>query len=297
MNLIVFDTETNGFSNCSVLSISAIKVIDGKLAGKYNRFYYPIESYDYEAININKLDYKTVSKLRENSNYPKYFKDDLLSFYNFIKDSTHFVGHNIAYDLRFVKPINISHYFCTMTSNTKILKLKNKKNNLKPPKLLEVAQFYNVNYDNTSLHNSLYDVLITYNVFVKMSKFNQTRELISNFINNKGKKPCINFENNIKNEINDLKRLISQAKVYMHAEYSNILAVKILDKINKAFYPYLREDYSLNNILEVCKVLQDFIKELNLNNEEKLFKDIELKINDIKYQIDKYQINDNNLEL
>ena len=188
--IIVFDTETNGFAGASVLSISAIKVVDFEIVEEYNRFYYPIEPFNKQAIAVNGLDYDTINKLRKNVNYPNRFKDDLNSFYVFIENATHFIGHNISFDLQFIEPIKLTHIFCTMRSNINIIKLPYR-NGYKYPKLLEAAQYYNVKYNANNLHGSLYDVYITYKVFHSMSNHHIAKNIVTEFLQSQGTKPMI----------------------------------------------------------------------------------------------------------
>lgn len=189
MKLIVFDTETNGLGNCSVLSISAIKIVGNKYDSEFNRFYFPIEPFNAESSEKTGLDYTTIKKLRIDASYPKYFKDDIESFYNFIKDCTHFIGHNISFDQRFIKPIELLHVFCTMNSNMNILKLRKKDNSLKQPKLLEVANYYGINFNPDNLHGSLYDAKLTLKVFIAMSKHPVAKYSVNTFLNKNGKYP------------------------------------------------------------------------------------------------------------
>ena len=82
--IIVFDLETNGIRNCSVLSISAIKLevdvenLSIREIGKFDRYYYrnPGESINYGAINVNGLTDENISILRKDRNYSKYFDED-----------------------------------------------------------------------------------------------------------------------------------------------------------------------------------------------------------------------------
>ena len=88
MKVIIVDTETNGLENCSVLSISAIKIdIDLKLnfykeIGKFNRFYFRNEGEEInaDAIAINGLSDEEILKRRTDSDakYSKYFEKDVL---------------------------------------------------------------------------------------------------------------------------------------------------------------------------------------------------------------------------
>lgn len=200
--MIIFDTETNGLEEeNSILSISAIKVKNGKIVETFNRFYFPKEPFNQDAIAVNGLNKEEITRQRnlQGNSYPSYFQDDMLSFFEFVKDETHFVGHNINFDIKMIKPIEIKHYFDTMKENINILKLrkpwfskaKPTKDLYKYPKLIETAKFYNIDLNESELHESLYDVLITFEVFKKMSQFDKTKRKVTRFLAQRGSKPSI----------------------------------------------------------------------------------------------------------
>lgn len=227
--VIFFDVETNGLKiENSVLSIAALKVLVDfeskkiKIIDKYKRFYYSFEPYDSIAISINGLSKEVISKKRgKNCSYPEYFKDDKESFFNFANGVEHFVAHNIEFDRKFLGK-DLPRQFCTMKSNMQILRLpiskrkrKTKVNDelnkeYKWPKLIETAEYYNVNLEPDKFHDSMYDVEITVKVFEKMlharipEHFNHEVPacLIKNFLYKKGYH-YVDFDNS-KNFINEL---------------------------------------------------------------------------------------------
>ena len=127
-NVIVFDTETNGLNDCSVLSISAIKILVDlelkccKEVKKFNRFYFrnKNEEINEAAIKINKLTDEKINFKRQGADYPKHFeKDD--GFKKFCSDTEYFVAHNINFDSKFL-PFELKYRFCTQKSNINIVK-------------------------------------------------------------------------------------------------------------------------------------------------------------------------------
>ena len=87
-----------------------------------------------------------------------------------------------------------------MHSNTKIIKIPSKTKNIpnktkngeyKFPKLSEAADFYNIEYDQNNLHDSLYDVYTTFEVFKAMKEHPIAKILVNEFIENTGKKPIL----------------------------------------------------------------------------------------------------------
>jgi DNA polymerase III alpha subunit (gram-positive type) len=166
----IFDTETNGLGNCSVLSISFIIYRKNKILDKQTRYYFPQEDYNYHAIKINGLEEKVISKHRENINYPLYFKDDDKWIINLVNEFNveNIVAHNISFDIKYLPSkikakIDNKQYstFCTMRKNANIMP-KNK-----APKLSEACKIYGIYFNNSYAHSSEYDTLKAYEVFLK----------------------------------------------------------------------------------------------------------------------------------
>lgn len=189
VNLIVFDTETNGMRNCSILSIAAIKLVYDfdtnslKKIDEYYRFYYrkPGENIDYGALKVNGLYDKVIDEKRKNVNYPLYFHEDIESFKTFTGDTKHFIAHNIAFDRTFI-PFALPQEFCTMKENIHIIKIP-KGSSYKWPKLNELATFYKVPLDNENLHDSYYDTLILARIVFRMTTHPIAKEKIIKFLN------------------------------------------------------------------------------------------------------------------
>ena len=180
ISLIIFDTETNGLTaDCSVLSISAVKVfydLERKIFLKdfetYDRYYYikEGEKENPDAVSVNGLTEKEITKKREGFSYPKFFYDDIESSKNFCNETRHFIGHNIKFDLKYIdKYIDTPNTFDTMAVNRYIMKLPSAYG-YKNPKLSETADFYNIDVSCYSFHSSLDDVKVTAKIFRKMCK-------------------------------------------------------------------------------------------------------------------------------
>lgn len=188
MYLIIFDTETNGFKGSSVLSISAVKVaVDNdkfEIVDTYSRYYFRNsgEAFNPHAIAVNGLSDDIIVGKRMFTDYSKYFKDDIDSFLVFCDGTKHFVGHNIELDMSFLSSMG-AHTFCTMKANQNILKLKSTyKDSYKYPKLIEAAKFYGVELLEANLHDSKYDVEVTFGVFKKMRGHQVAKCSVEEFI-------------------------------------------------------------------------------------------------------------------
>jgi DNA polymerase-3 subunit epsilon len=192
MNVMFWDAETNGLTkHHSVLSISAIKysfsvgtpIISSTIVDRYERFYFrkPGEKLGEKAIEVNGLTDEIIKERRENAEYPQNFCNDIKAFRQFCSDTRHFVGHNISFDKQFIN-FRLANDFCTMKTNTKIIGLKKKDGRPKFPSLGETAKFYGVEIDKSQLHGSMYDSLVTYQVFNKMLENEGTRDKVLAFL-------------------------------------------------------------------------------------------------------------------
>ena len=186
--IIIFDLETNGIKDCSVLSISAIKLevdienLNVREIGKFDRYYYrnPGEKINFGAIRVNGLTDENISILRKDRNYSKYFDEDY-DFEDFCDGVKHFVAHNISFDSQFLK-IPYMRKFCTMNENVENLKIEGKYGKYKWPKLNETAKYYGIEVDELSTHRSDYDTYLCKEIFVKMLKDNNYNSKILEFL-------------------------------------------------------------------------------------------------------------------
>ncbi|MDR1832486.1 MAG: 3'-5' exonuclease [Fusobacteriaceae bacterium] len=178
--VIFFDTETNGISyKSSVLSISALKgLVDPEtgwveLTDKFERYYFPVEPFNWGAIRVNHLDGPTIQRLRgKNCPYPKYFQDDQEAFEAFSADCNRYVAHNIDFDRAFLRK-TLKKTFCTMKGNLMAVKAPSSKPGTpKWPNLAETAAFYHIRLpeDEGTFHQSGYDALMVMKIFEQMLK-------------------------------------------------------------------------------------------------------------------------------
>ncbi|MDR3161679.1 MAG: hypothetical protein LBU28_08710 [Spirochaetaceae bacterium] len=186
--VVFFDVETNGLSgNDSVLSIAAIKALfNGKdvdtVAGSFTRFYYrePGERENREALAVNGLTNAVIRKKRGDAPYAKHFRYDI-DFLIFCAGVHHYVGHNIAFDRKFI-PFPLEYCFCTMKENTNIIKIKKPYGGFKYPRLSEAAEYYGLALVSDRLHSSDYDTRLTYEIFKRMLREVRTRQKAYKFL-------------------------------------------------------------------------------------------------------------------
>jgi DNA polymerase-3 subunit epsilon len=224
MELIVFDTETNGlFPPRSVLSITAVRCgFEGNSLIErdvFDRCYFrqPDEAPDWGALRVNGLTDAVIRELRSDADYPAHFLEDIPQFKEFCAGVSHFVGHNISFDAKFI-PFPLPHTFCTMRENTDILKIPpvgangrseisnssggllgrpnaapspvpvrpaspaSRRRGYKFPRLEETAAFYRIPLDRDRFHDSAYDTRITKEILQRMLDNPTARERVLRFL-------------------------------------------------------------------------------------------------------------------
>jgi DNA polymerase III epsilon subunit-like protein len=174
--IIVLDLETNGLDqSASVLSCSSIKyeidpkTFESKELDRFNRYYLPVEPFNRQATDKNRLTKDVILERRGAANYPMHFGHDT-DFDKFCSDVNRFVGHNISFDVKFLPSLKGKKTFCTMMTNTDIVaaEVLQWKNTWRYPKLSETASFYNIRFSASDLHSSMADVMLTAQIFFKM---------------------------------------------------------------------------------------------------------------------------------
>ena len=171
----IFDTETNGLANCSLLSISYIITIKEKIIDKQTKYYFPKERYNHYATDVNGLTQDIVTQHRKNCDYPIYFEDDHSWLVGVMEEFNvdNIVAHNISFDKKFL-PIDIINQinnrkistFCTMKNNSEFVGIRRGKG-FKTPKLVEACRAYSIEFDESEAHSSYYDTLKTYELYIK----------------------------------------------------------------------------------------------------------------------------------
>lgn len=174
--VIIFDFESNGLANCSILSATALRVhFDAGLfiLGKvFNRFYYPEEPYNEKALSVNGLRREVVEGLRGEAEYAARFAEDQ-DWEEFCSTAQLFVAHNVKFDRKFML-FDLPAVFCTMESNTGKDKVKTRWNpkyqKWQWPKLAKTAEHYGIEVKEGLLHCGFYDVFLCFEVFRRMYK-------------------------------------------------------------------------------------------------------------------------------
>ncbi len=170
------DTETNGFDakKSSLLSIYAEKE-SGEV---YERFYYPVEDYNDDAIAVNGLTKEKVDSLRVGVTYPEYYADDQDDLIAFLDEVSQFVAFNARFDYAWMPEAfkdKCSSIFCTMRRSKREVGARDKRGKVKFPKLKEAADYYDISIEDEDgslekvssdkLHSASYDTKISKRIF------------------------------------------------------------------------------------------------------------------------------------
>lgn len=166
MKLLFFDTETTSIRPGSICQLSYIMVDTDckpqKTVG--HNFFFTVEEMDPAAEQIHKFSLEKLYDLSKGL----YFDDQFEEFLNDFIDADFVIGHNVPFDIKFLKhelsalymdkeyePKNI---FCTMKYYKDVCKIIKTSGGYKNPKLEEVVKFLGITDKTiTDTANKLFD--------------------------------------------------------------------------------------------------------------------------------------------
>jgi DNA polymerase-3 subunit epsilon len=180
MKLLFFDTETTSIKPGSICQLSYITV-DASVKPQVTigkNFFFTVDEMDPSAEAIHGF---SLEKLYELSN-GQYFEDLVPEFLDDFINSDFVIGHNVNFDVRFLKheltslgedfiPKNV---FCTMAYYRDICKIPKSNGEIKNPKLSEVIDWLNISTKQISetseklfqgsgnYHDARFDTAATY---------------------------------------------------------------------------------------------------------------------------------------
>lgn len=182
MILLFFDTETTDIKpeRGSICQISYITVDTSfkpaKTEGK--NFFFTVEDMSPGAEEVHGFSLEKLYELSEGL----YFEDLCHQFINDFKNADIIIGHNVAFDIKFLTheldSLGESFYpkksFCTMNYYKPICRFLNSRRDIKNPKLQEVIAFLNIKEETIALksnelfkgsgnyHDARFDTTATY---------------------------------------------------------------------------------------------------------------------------------------
>lgn len=167
-NYVVFDLETTGINVNSddIIEISAIKVAEQSIVGKFSTLINPGRSIPYRATMVNNITNEMVKNAPD-------IVQGIEGFLEFIGDSV-LVGHNIHnFDLNFVYDavLNIygkefrNDYIDTLFMSRKCLP------QLPSHKLVDIAAYFEINIEGA--HRALNDCMMNQKCYEKMARLQE----------------------------------------------------------------------------------------------------------------------------
>lgn len=157
---VVFDLETTGISpyNDSIIEISAVKVIGGKVVDTFSTLVNPRRSIPYGATAVNGITDDMVED-------EPYIEEVLPGFNAFIEDFV-LVGHNIAsFDMKFIWKAATEHLGQTFSNDyIDTLPMARKRlPKLAHHRLVDLAEYYNISTEGA--HRALNDCIMNQQCF------------------------------------------------------------------------------------------------------------------------------------
>lgn len=165
--LVLFDAETSHLNGFAVsLSFIEYDLENKTISREFYKEINPQVKIDPETIKIHGITDEMVA------NAPT-FEMIFEEIKSYIEENELFVAHNAIYDIsvlireyeRMLKIPPKLFYLDTMVRWKTEVNAKNSLGKLKNPKLSEAASFFGITYDESTLHNALYDTQVLTNTF------------------------------------------------------------------------------------------------------------------------------------
>lgn len=150
MKLLFFDTETTSIKPGSICQLSYITV-DASVKPQVTtgrNFFFTVEEMDPSAEEVHGFSLEKLYELSEG----QYFEDLVMDFIDDFKEADFIIGHNVNFDVRFLKheldilgdEFTPKNTFCTMAYYKDICKIQKSNGDIKNPKLSEVIEWLNI---------------------------------------------------------------------------------------------------------------------------------------------------------
>lgn len=193
MKLVFLDTETSDKSPGQICQLTYIiydttkSASDEKVRAK--NFFFSVDYVSETAYNVHGFNIENLKNLSGNLK----FKDIYKLFEKDLKESDFILGHNINFDISFLKKeferINVNfepkNLFCSMNYFKNILKLKSSIGTIKSPKLSELLNYLKISDENimestkkffnteeSYFHDARFDTTALYLAIIKSIKTN-----------------------------------------------------------------------------------------------------------------------------
>jgi len=173
-NKIILDIETDGKNTLVQVSYCIIDNDNNIIVIKDFFIHNKLGITDF----YNKISYFQIQK----------FGIDLEKFLNVLSNDLKIcdtiIGHNIAFDIRKLTQISKKtkcmlnfddlNIVCTMRMSRDLVKVRDKKNRIKNPKLCELCNFLEIESDD-EFHDACFDVQMTFRCYVELQKIEKIK--------------------------------------------------------------------------------------------------------------------------
>ncbi|MBE6062420.1 MAG: 3'-5' exonuclease [Clostridium butyricum] len=204
MKLLFFDTETTSIKPGSICQLSYITV-DASAKPQITtgrNFFFTVEEMDPSAEQVHGFSLEKLYQLSEG----QYFEDLVMDFIDDFKNADFIIGHNVNFDIRFLKheldllgdDFTPKNTFCTMAYYKNICKICKPNGDIKNPKLAEVIEWLNISEKRISdtadrlfegsgnYHDARFDTAATYLTVIEgLKKGYLPKGYFSNILNSK----------------------------------------------------------------------------------------------------------------
>ncbi len=185
MKLLIFDTETTSLKPGHICQLSYI-LIDAsskpqKTIGK--NIFFAVDEMDPSAEAIHGFSLEKLYELSKGM----YFEDLVEDFLNDFTEADFIIGHNVNFDIRFLRhelesmgfSYSPKNTFCTMQYYINICRIQKMNGELKNPKLEEVINFLNISKESIvkksdelfqgsgGYHDARFDTTATYLLIIE----------------------------------------------------------------------------------------------------------------------------------
>ncbi|MDO5517309.1 MAG: 3'-5' exonuclease [Clostridium sp.] len=204
MKLLFFDTETTGVKPGSICQLSYITV-DASVKPQVTtgrNFFFTVEEMEPSAEQVHGFSLEKLYELSEG----QYFEDLVMDFIDDFRESDFIIGHNVNFDVRFLKheldllgdDFTPKNTFCTMAYYKDICRIPKANGDIKNPKLSEVIEWLNISEKQIAetanrlfegsgnYHDARFDTAATYLTVIEgLKKGYLPKGYFSNLLNSK----------------------------------------------------------------------------------------------------------------
>jgi DNA polymerase III epsilon subunit family exonuclease len=169
---VIFDTETTGLNTYhdDIIEIAGVIWKKGSDVKTFEELIW---------VNPNKIEgeaqaiHKITAKDVENARQPKFVFSDFIEFC----DNRTLVAHNAKFDFDILNSNLIKSGLVPYQNEEVFCSLVYAREQLLPARLTELAQYYQIYFQDKSMHRAMYDVKVLMGILDKVMKANEPEDL------------------------------------------------------------------------------------------------------------------------